>query len=327
MPYSNEVKIAAKEKLSARRMNAERIADEKRAQLYQASPRLKEIDDELSAIGAKTAIAVLSGRAGEELARLREQSLALQDESARILGSMGHAADYLEPSYYCTLCRDTGYVEENNRTVMCDCYKKLLSDTACEMLNQTSPLSLSSFEDFDLSYYSAEPDSTGHIPHRRMQRIYDYCVQYADTFSPTSKNLFMCGGTGLGKTHLSLAFANRVLNKGYSVVYASAPEILSKLEREHFAYQYQEESNTYNLLIDCDLLIMDDLGTEFQSNFTKTAIYNLFNTRIMRGKPSILTTNYQLSELQDMYSQRFVSRVVGSCDRLYFLGEDNRIKR
>ena len=137
----------------------------------------------------------------------------------------------------------------------------------------------------------------------------------------------MQGATGLGKTHLSLAIANEVLNKGYYAVYVSAPTILSRLENSHFDYNSNEEEHLMQTLTDCDLLIIDDLGTEFQTPYSKTTIYNLFNNRILKRKPVIINTNLSIREIQDAYSQRFVSRIIGECDRLEFLGKDIRAQK
>ncbi len=328
MSYSAEVIHIAKDRLNERRTDALRVAEYKRDQLYATHPRLSEIERELISVGALTAkAAVMGDRAHEELDKLRHRSLSLQEEYRDILDAAGYGADYLEPRYHCAVCSDTGYVEHDNRTVMCDCYRKLLSAVACEQLNAISPLSLSSFEDFDLSLYDDQPEMGKRNPRRRMTAIYDYCVQYADTFSLSSKNLLMTGATGLGKTHLSLAIARRVIERGFSVVYVSSPEILSRLEREHFDYRYEGENKTFASLLACDLLILDDLGTEFQSAFSKAAVYHIFNARILKGSPIIINTNLPLSELETMYSQRFVSRAAGSCDRLDFIGSDIRLKK
>ena len=134
----------------------------------------------------------------------------------------------------------------------------------------------------------------------------------------------MRGATGLGKTHLSLSIANELLGRGYSVVYVSAPDILFQLEKAHFSYGYDSESDLISTLSECDLLIIDDLGTEFSTNFTVSQIYNIFNNRILRSKPVIINTNLTIKELENSYSQRFVSRVMGTCDKLDFVGRDIR---
>lgn len=325
MPYSNDVLIQAKEKLAERRMSALRTADYKREQLYMQEPRLQEIDRELSQIGIDTAKTILkSDDSALSMRRLAERSLILQNEYSAILDKLGFQPTVLEPVYVCEKCADTGYIEQDNRTVVCDCLKKLMADIACENLNAESPLQLCTFDTFKLSYYSDHPDKDGSVPLNRMSNIFNYCRDYAENFSVSSRSLLMRGATGLGKTHLSLAIANEVIRKGMSVVYVSAPDILSKLEREHFSYQYRDEENTFNALLKCDLLIVDDLGTEFVTPFTVSTVYNLFNSRILSGKPIIMNTNLTLNELLTTYSQRFVSRMMGSCDRLEFIGEDIR---
>ncbi len=328
MAYSKKIFDTATEKLGARRTSALNMADYRKTEVYNAIPRLAEIEKELSTIGVSAAKAVLGGGdAVAELTSLKEKSICLQNEKIDLLKSNGYSEDYLEPHFSCEKCSDTGYIELDNKTITCDCYKKLLSATACEELNKISPLSLSTFDSFNLNYYSENPDNNGNIPYKVMSAIYDYCLNYAKTFSTSSKSILMKGETGLGKTHLSLAIANEVINRGYSVVYVSAPDILSQLEKEHFSYGYSNEQEIMQSLLDCDLLILDDLGTEFITQFSTTAIYNLFNTRINMGKPIIINTNLNPRELEQTYSQRFVSRAKAVCSILNFIGSDIRFMK
>ncbi|MBR2715677.1 MAG: ATP-binding protein [Ruminococcus sp.] len=325
MAYSKLVFDIATEKLNLRRNSALNMADYRKSEIHKAIPRIAEIERELSSFGISAAKAVLNGKdAVAELNSLKENNLALQNELKTLLTSNGYSEDYLEPHFVCDKCDDTGYIELDNKTITCECYKKLLSETACDELNKISPLSLSTFDSFNLDYYSETPDDKGRVPYKRMSQIYDYCLNYAKTFTDKSKSLLMKGETGLGKTHLSLAIANEVISKGYSVVYVSAPDILSKLEREHFSYSYSKEHEIMQSLLECDLLIIDDLGTEFITQFTSAAVYNLFNSRISSGKPVIINTNLGVKELEDIYSQRFVSRAKAACAVLDFLGTDIR---
>ena len=325
MSYSSETFRKATERLAERKASAERSAAYRRNQLYAANPRLSEIDRELSEIGAAAAICVIQQNDhAHHIEELSRCSIALQEEYSAILSDLGLSEDALEPHYQCAKCSDSGYFEEENRTVVCDCMRKAMSDIECEGLNDASPLELCTFGSFRLDLYSDRPDTSGVTPLNRMSKILNYCRNYADTFSLSSRSILMRGATGLGKTHLSLAIANEVIRKGMSVVYVSAPDILSRLEREHFTYQYAKEDDTFSTLLKCDLLILDDLGTEFVSQFSVAAVYNLFNSRILAGKPIIMSTNLTMNELLTTYSQRFVSRVMGSCDKLDFIGEDIR---
>ena len=327
MSYSKEIYAAAKDRMSERRQTALRMADISREQLYREIPRLREIDSELRSIGASVAKSVVRKDREEDIRALSERSLSLQEEQDRIIAEKGIDKAVLEPHFSCERCSDTGYIEEDNRTVFCECFKKLMSEIACEELSADLPLQDCTFDSFSLDYYSEKEDENGRSPRKRMSNIYRHCVDYADTFSLDSRSLLMRGATGLGKTHLSLAIANEVIKKGMSVIYVSAPEILSQLEREHFSYQYDRQEDTFNSLLSCDLLIVDDLGTEFSSPFTTSCMYNLFNSRLLAGKPLILSTNLTMTELVSAYSQRFVSRVLGACDKLDFLGEDIRTRK
>ena len=325
MSYSKEVVKFAREKLSDRRMNAIRYADLRREQIYKKLPRIEEIERRLSEIGAQVSMSILKGESGsEEVAALSQRSLDLQEEEKRLLIQNGFSPEALKPQFHCEKCSDTGYIELDAKTIFCDCYKKLLNDTACDQLSAVSPLKLSTFDSFKLNCYSDRPDAQGRVPRDRMSKIFNYCRSYADTFSEKSKSILMRGSTGLGKTHLSLAIANEVLQKGFSVVYVSAPDIIHKLEREHFSGNYEGEEDSFKTLMSCDLLIIDDLGTEFKTQFSVSAIYNIFNSRHLSEKPIIMNTNLPFADLEDIYSARFTSRVMGCCDDLEFIGSDLR---
>lgn len=326
MPYSEEIFNSAIDKLTERRQQALRNAAFVSEQLFQQFPRLKEIDNELLSVGASAAKSMLQKNDPDLLRRLSERSLELQDEQKRILTDAGIDPSVMEPRFYCKKCSDTGYLELENRTVFCDCMNKLMADLAAEQLNADLPLSECTFENFSLDYYSDKPDENGRSPLNRMSKILNYCRDYADNFSLNSKNLLMRGATGLGKTHLSLAIANEVIKKGMSVIYVTAPDIISKLEKEHFSYGGSRQDSLSDLK-KCDLLIIDDLGTEFITQFSVSCMYNLINNRLLASKPVIISTNLQLSELVTTYSQRFVSRLIGAADRLDFIGEDIRLKK
>ena len=205
--------------------------------------------------------------------------------------------------------------------------KKLLRDTAYNEFNEKSPLSLerSRFENFSLDWYPDRPDANGKNPRKRMEKILAFCRDYAEHFSKSSPSILMEGGTGLGKTHLSLAIAGRVIDRGFGVIYGSAPDILTALKAEN-SY-FNTDHTVLERFEQCDLLIIDDLGTEFPNSFTKSAAYNLLNARLAREKPTIISTNLTIPEMKSSYSDRLVSRIIGENEHLPFIGDDIRIAK
>lgn len=327
MGYSNSVYKAASDTLHERRLNAEKAAERRKEEVYKRFPRVKELEKQISVGGIKTARAVLAGGdVKDAVSKLRDQNLAMQAEVKRILTDNGYPENYFEPDYFCKKCNDKGYFDINGKTVRCSCMKSALVTCACAELNRYAPLSLSTFESFDLEYYdkSINPEVKT-SPYEHMSKIFRHCQNYADNFSKNSESILMSGKTGLGKTHLSLAIANEVIKKGYGVVYASAPQIISKLEKEYFSSD--KDDSLFSMLVDCDLLIIDDLGTEFYSQFAVSQFYNLFNSRMLSNKPIIINTNLTITELREKYTDRFVSRICGNARQLDFLGRDIRIRR
>ncbi len=320
MAYSPKILKEAEAHLEKIRKEKIQESETRKKILYQRFKRAAEIDMLLSKTAICAAKSVLEGaNAKEELLKLKKSNFSLQKELNDILNSAGLPLDYLEIKYNCSYCNDTGYINGK----ICNCLKKTIKQLAYEKLNKLSPLSLSTFESFNLSYYPRELTSNGIEPRAKMEKIFKFCKDYAYNFSKDSKNLFMQGATGLGKTHLSLAIASTVIDIGYNVIYTSTPSIISKLEKERFNH-INSEDNSENHLIECDLLILDDLGTEFQTSFSNATVYNIINTRIMYRRPTIISTNLSAKEIQNSYSQRLVSRIMGNYIRLYFLGHDIR---
>lgn len=287
---------------------------------YKKFNRAQIIDSQLSRTAIDSAKAILSGAdARKKLTELKDTNIALQKELETLLISANLPIDYLDVKYECQKCLDTGYIDG----IMCDCLKNLVKKITYENLNRLSPLSLSTFESFNVDFYPDANFNDGVNIKMHMEKIFNFCKNYANTFTKNSENIFMQGATGLGKTHLSLAIANTVIGLGYNVVYTSTPNIISKIEKEHFNHSYQDEE-TEQHLVNCDLLILDDLGTEFQTTFSSATIYNIINSRIMYQKPTIISTNFSVKEIQSAYSKRLVSRIMGDYKRLLFLGNDIR---
>lgn len=313
MKYARSTIQRAAEILKDRRETAEREAFTRSSRLFADCPEAAQTDRELRETSREFArIMALRDRAQIEqgLDDLKRRNLACQERLRAILAERGLPPDHLEPHYTCPLCRDTGSRGAN----ICSCFEKLLKQTAYRELCEASPLAICSFDDFDLSYYDES---------RRefMRGIYEYCRCYAADFSSESPNICMYGGTGLGKTHLSLAIAGEVIERGFGVVYGSAPNLLSVLEREKFG---RTTENSEEPLLSCDLLILDDLGAEFSTQFTVSALYNIINTRLLRRLPTILSTNLTIEGIEQRYSERIASRLIGEYTLLKFTGKDIR---
>lgn len=323
MGYGKDVYQAVMEKLNLQRVAAEQESHRRRDDFYAACPRAAEIERMLSHTAVQAAKAVLgSGNSGKILAKLKENNLALQEERRQLLASAGLPEDYLQPHYQCPKCEDTGYIDGR----MCSCLKEFLRKEAYRRLNDSTPLSLCTFDSFSLSYYPDTSDSPDRpSPRAQIGKILSYCRRYAANFSPDSPSLLMQGGTGLGKTHLSLSIANEAIERGFGVIYGSTQNLASSLEKERFRRDSDDETN--QMLLSCDLLILDDLGTEFSTSFIDAAIYNIVNTRLMSKRPTIISTNLSLREMETRYTERFVSRIIGSYIRLFFYGSDVRQQR
>ncbi len=297
-----------------RRKKAESENEVRIEEINQKLPQVKEINDALFNTGKEIISIILNGK-GEDVSgkveKLKQDNLGAQEMLRKILVENGYPEDYLDVHYTCPICCDRGY----NKSSYCECFKSLCGKLAADELNKSSQLKLSNFDNFLLSYYSGED-------YYAMKSILEYTKQYAFTFSTSSKSLFMFGQTGLGKTHLSLAIANHVLKKGYSVIYDSTINILRNIEKEHFSYEHS--SDMIDLVMNTDLLILDDLGTEYESSFYNATIYNIVNTRLNRSKPTIISTNLNFNSFEKRYDTRVSSRIFSTYACLEFKGNDIR---
>ena len=321
MGFTPDIYAEANKRITALRDAAERKSEQRREEFYRECPRYKELVHQLSQTCTQLAVAVMKKDSAVDVEACRRRNLALQEEMAAILAEHGLASDWLKPQYGCPVCRDTG----NNDGRLCECIQKEMRSIAFERLNAQTPLALSTFDSFSLFHYSDAAPEPGRPSQRRAMEItLNKCRRYADEFSLQSPSLIFQGGVGLGKTHLSLAIAGEVINKGYGVIYGSANNLFARIEDEHFGRASKGE-NTRELLCDCDLLILDDLGTEFSTQFTVSVLYDIINTRLLRYRPTIISTNLDAAGLEQKYTQRVTSRLIGSYNRYAFSGSDMRL--
>lgn len=321
MGYNKDVYIEADKVMQERRNNAVRNAERKKELFYSKYPQAKQLEDELSSTLTKVTRAMLRNSIDlrTALENLKDENLKTQEMLNDMYIKAGISEKDLELQYSCIKCKDKGNIDGR----ICSCYKQLLKEVACKNLNKLSQFKFSTFSTFKLEYYSDEKHNNEQYSEReKIGKYFNYCKKYANSFNRNSKNIFMRGNTGLGKTHLSMAIARQVIENGFGVIYCSTPDIVSKIESEHFGKI--EDGNTLNVLNECDLLILDDLGTEFQTSFTRTTVYNIINSRLIINKPTIINTNLDFEELEKIYSPRLVSRIMGEYVVMNFVGKDIR---
>ncbi len=319
MKYTREVYIDAMLQLEKKRQNAEAAAEAFRSKMMAQDPRLKKIHLELADTGAKLSRTILSkGNIDDAVRVIMEENLRLQNEMASILKENGETRENFDPQYHCPICSDTGYTEGN----MCICLSKLLRELSAKQVCKGLMTTPARFEDLDLSFYDNTPtEGRGLTPRERMRRVFDYCRQYAENFDLSLPSLLLRGPTGTGKTHVSLAIASKAAENGFSVLYQPAGKLFNMLEREHFG---KATGDTEGLALSCDLLVLDDLGTEFDTSFTNAALYNILNTRMLDGLPTVISTNLTQEGLQQRYGDQITSRITGAFEPLLFVGKDIR---
>lgn len=326
MGYPKHIYDAAWRTLDARAQAAARRGEERRAQVLRKTPEIIEIEREMARSAAGVTRAVISAppnKAAELIEQLAGQNLRLQAKRRALLAQNGFPADYLEEQFGCARCKDKGYIGRD----MCACLRDALQAAAFAELGEGAPVERSGFGDFALEYYPVAPDASGVPPRGRMEQILAYCSQYADSFAPGAESILMLGNTGLGKTHLSLAIAAVVTQKGYGVLYTPVQKLMDRLEAERFTYDADKKelyAGHISAVTDCDLLVLDDLGTEFHTQFTASILYNIINSRQVEGRATIISTNLEIAEIEKKYSQRMVSRLVCAYKVLKFAGKDIR---
>ncbi len=269
------------------------------------------VNARLSALGARLAITALSGDSSA-LADMQSEMSSLAKARAEILNAEGIG----EIVYDCNTCCDTGYVNGK----ICDCVHTAAKQLLISDLSSSLPLESCRFENFDLNYYQNKEDGTGN-PRKRMTQILKLCREYVLSFDPrTSTSLLFMGDTGLGKTHLTLAVVYELLNRGFNVIYGASYNLFSEMESEHFD---RHTNTSYNAAIDCDLLVIDDLGGEFVSPYIQSLLYNIINTRDLSAKPTIINTNLSMSDIASRYTPRVASRLIKYTAKK-FIGNDIR---
>ena len=312
MGFSSKTYTKAFEIKKEQRNKANAEYEAARSKINLENKRLSEIEMQLQNLSARVAIAALSGDK-ESLSSLKKTSEELLSEKKEILDK----TPLPTINYNCEDCQDTGYINGK----ICSCVNKIAKQLIFEELSGEMPLSDCRFDNFDLKYYTEKADG-GVAPRKRMTQILKVCREFSLSFADSKQNLLLLGKTGLGKTHLSLAIANEAVSNGYSVIYGSAQNLINKAAAEQFSYS--GATDVIDGLLGCDLLIIDDLGTEMNTSFSQSCIYNIINTRMLKKLPTVISTNLTLEEIGEIYTPRVSSRILGNYTLLQFLGTDIR---
>lgn len=287
-------------------------AEERRERIYRENPALLEMDRALSEAGSRYCMEMAMGG---DVAALQAEMKEIEQKREEFLRSIN--AD-LEPHFSCEKCKDTGMAEDG----MCECFRRALIAENFRRSNLDQALAHQTFENFDLSLYSTVSENGLLSPRENMKRILELCKEYVAEFDRQDKNLLFTGTTGLGKTYLSTAIAKAALEQGKSVIYISAPEFARRIE----AIRFKDENDELEQFMGCDLLILDDLGTENRTAYTMATLADLIDQRLRANKKTIFSTNLNLDGIQKSYDGRIVSRLLGNFVYCYFYGEDLRIK-
>ncbi len=313
--YNNAYSVLENRRLA---MKAKYFA--KMEEINNKVPMVSQLTDEITSLGASYTLAVI-GKNQPEADKLRAEMDQLDEKRTQLLKEHGFSKKDLEMEYFCPVCKDTGFIKGK----ACQCLKEEITRQRQKFLTVLSPAPQASFETFNLDMYpkTAKELSNGTmvVPYSQMKQIYEYCVSYAENFSQKNKSILMLGSAGLGKTHLACSIANVVMSYGYTVMYSSAQSLFSKIEQSRYT-----DEDVVSDIIHCDLFILDDLGAESLTNYSLSVLYNIVNTRMIEGKPCIYTSNItSQNALQKKYGEKISSRLLGSCDTLFFVGDDIRI--
>ncbi len=328
MAQDAKIMAAALRRYQADREARRKEREERVRAVFRRLPRLEIIDRELQSTAARIVLAAFSeaGDPDRAMAELERANLELQRERAELLVGAGYPYDYVDEKPACPICQDAGFLPDG---VPCRCLMAYYAREQNKRLSRLLDLGSQSFDTFSFDWYSDQVwDQYGRSPLENMEMIREICGNYAHTFGPKSGNMLFTGAPGLGKTFLSACIAREVSDLGFSVVYDTAAHIFQRFECEKFGRENALEENAWadvGRYLRCDLLIMDDLGTEMRTEFVQAAFYRIVNDRLLHRRKTVLSTNLDIEDIARRYGDAVLSRLRGEYQLLRFFGEDIRL--
>ncbi len=325
MPLSNSQYDMIIREYNAKQLRRQHIVNDRIKEVYEKDQRLKAIDDKISSCSLSQAKKLLNGDI-TALPKLRTQLSDFRQQRLDILKELGYSEQYLEPSYECPDCKDTGYIGSER----CHCFTQRAIDLVYTQSNIRSILKNENFDTFSYDYYSETEinPATGQSSLQTIKNAVKECRKFIREFDACHSNLFFYGDTGVGKTFLSNCIAKELLDTGHSVIYFTAFQLFDIFKRNMFQKETEEDIiAAHQNIFDCDLLIVDDLGTEMPNSFTVSQLFLCLNERMLRRKSTIVSTNLSLTQVAEIYSERVFSRISSSYIILKLFGDDIRIQK
>lgn len=313
----DEKQLANKHELNLRVKNA-----------YLKIPELKEIDDSIISDAMKSAKLLLANNDNDEsIELLKKAAISATQDRKSLLKLHGFPEDYLELQYQCNECMDTGYIASDK----CHCFKQSIVNLLYSQSNIRSAIEKENFSNFSFDYYPDNyiDESVGLTPRHNMEKVVDQTKSFIRNFGTSFNNLLIYGNTGVGKTFLTNCIAKELLDSSFTVIYLTAFQLFDILEKNKFKRDDESEEiqNQFNYILDCDLLIIDDLGTELTNSFINTQLYLCINERYLREKSTIISTNLSLDNINVKYSERIFSRIISNYSLLKIIGDDIRLQK
>lgn len=323
MPLNNSQYDAIMRTYNARQFHNQDVVQQRREEIYQVLPALKQLDDDIATLSVKSVRCTLednTNRAQE----IREKIHTLSEEKASLLKAHHYPLDYLEPPYVCKDCKDTGYIDGKR----CHCFKQAAINMVYTQSNLSNILEKENFSTFSLKYYSdtITNPATGLTSLESAQRALQDAQSFVHNFGEKGGNLFIYGDTGTGKTFLSNCIAKALLDETYSVIYFTAFQLFDIFEKNVFSKD-KDALEAHENIFNCDLLIIDDLGTEFANSFTTSQLFLCLNERLLRRKSTVISTNLSVKQIAEVYSERTFSRISSNYKLIKLFGDDIRITK